>query len=628
MRDAADVYALFQQRRGEQSPLLNRMADVASHYHDEIVLPLPELDASERYSVPNLIALGIDQFGMRVASVLPDMTWPALDTSKRKSVERSVQRRQAAFGWWEASRMKLALRQRARWLVGYSSAPVLVTPNYTTGMPCYEPRNPAMTLPAPKRNRYDVEVDDCLFSYRWTARALREKYGVVFNKTIKGGRLSTVVTDDTMIECIEYLDHDQWMLLAVGPAQSETALDPYSGRAERGIVNVKTAGKVGNGSPLVVLDDIYHNLGMCPVAVPGRFGLERAAGMMDNLLGTRELQARLMALEILSVERAIFPNEWALLDPGGTSEVIKLADGRAGVVGEIRGGRMETTNVQPGVMTQNTINYLERAQRQNGLIPAEFGGEGATNIRTGRRGDQVLAATVDQSIQEHHELLAVSLEHENKIAVAWARKVFGKRPISFYVTWPGQKGQIDYVADELFAESDRNTVSYSHAGADISQLIVNSAQMQGTGLISEDTARRMNPLIDDPDFEKQQVLAERIEQAGMQAFQQAIVSGQVGLDDWSYVAELVSDDRFTLTDAIKAAQKRAQERQASSAPQGEPAGPVEPGAPEAQPGLAAGSAAEAGAVAPTVGPPSDSQVNMAGLFRALATTSRAAHAQG
>ena len=626
MRSATDVYALYQQRRSEQSPLLNRMQDVASHYHDEIVLPLPELDANERYSVPNLIALGIDQFGMRVASVLPDQTWPALDTSKKTSVQRSVQRRQAAFGWWEASNMKLALRQRARWLVGYSSSPVLVTPNYDTGMPFYEPRNPAMALPGTKRNRYDVEVPDCLFSYRWTARDLRERYGAVFMRSGRGG--SGQVTDDTLIDCIEYLDAEQWLLLAVGPANSDLALDPYSGRAERGIVNVQVAGKTGNGSPLVVLDDTMHGLGLCPVSVPGRFGLERAMGMMDNLLGTRELQARLMALEILSVERAIFPNEWALLDVAGNSEVVKLADGRSGVVGEVRGGRIETTNVQPGVMTQNTINYLERAQRQNGLIPAEFGGEGATNIRTGRRGDQVLAATVDQSIQEHHELLATSLEHENRIAVAWAKKVFGNRPVSFYVTWPGQKGQIDYTADDLFAESSRNVVSYSHAGADISQLIVNTAQMQGTGLISEDTARRMNPLVDDPDFEKQQVLAEKIEQAGLQAFQQAIVSGQVSLDDWSFVADLVQNHNTTLTDAIKQAQQRAQERQASSAPPGEPAGPVPPGSPEAQPGLAAGSPAEAGAVAPTVAPPGPSQTNLAGLLRALATTSRAAHAGG
>ena len=626
MRDPVDVYALHQQRKGELSPLLSRMADVASHYHDEVVLPLPELDSSERYSVPNLIALGIDQFGMRVADRTPDMTWPALDTTKRKSVERSVQRRQAAFGWWEASKMRLALRQRARWLVGYSSAPVLVTPDYATGMPRYEPRNPAMCLPGQKRNRFDVEVPDCLFSSRWTARALREQYGVVFNRT---GRSAAAVADDTLIDCIEYLDDDQWLLLAVGPAQSELAFaEGYSNRPERGITNVRVAAKVSSGAPLVVLDNVIHNLGVCPVSVPGRFGLERAMGMMDNLLGTRELQARLMALEILSVERAIFPNEWALLDPTGNSEVIKLADGRAGIVGEIRGGQMLTTNVQPGQMTQNTINYLERAQRQNGLIPAEFGGESATQIRTGRRGEQVFAATVDQSIQEHHELLAASLEHENRIAVAWARKVFGKRPVSYYVTWPGQKGQITYVAEELFAESDRNVVSYSHAGADISQLIVNTAQMQGTGLISEDTARRMNPLVDDPDFEKQQVLAEKIEQAGLQAFQQAIVSGQVSLDDWSFVADLVQNHNTTLTDAIKQAQQRAQERQASSAPPGEPAGPVPPGSPEAQPGLAAGSPAEAGAVAPTVAPPGPSQTNLAGLLRALATTSRAAHAGG
>ncbi len=626
MRDPLDIHSLWQQRRADMAPLTRRMMDVAAHYHDDIALPLPELDENEQYSVPNLIAQGIDQFSMRVAGVLPDMIWPPLNPQQTRSVQKATDRRKAVFGWWEASDMKLAMRQRARWLIAYSASPVKVVPDYDRGVPRYVPINPALALPSYKSERYRVDLDDCIFTYRWTIRQLREKYGVTFQ--LRHGRNMVACTDDTLIDCIEYLDAEQWTLLALGPVQGHMLLDdnPYSSRRAAGISAVTRLGTTSNGQEMLLLEDTMHDLGICPVSMPGRFGLERSSGQMDSLLGMRALQARLTALEILAVERSIFPNEWAVLDPSGQSQVIKLADGRAGIVGEIRGGQMVTTNMTPGMQTSNTINYLERGQRLNGMIPADFGGESATNIRTGRRGDQVLAATVDESIREHHDLLAASMTHENKIAVAWAKKHMGSRKTSFYVSWRGVQGQLEYTANDLF-ETDNNIVSYAQAGADISQLIVNSAQMQGTDLISQDTSRRMNPLIDDPDYEKQQVMAEKLERAGMAAFEQALASGQVALDDWAFVYEKVIKDGLVFHDALLAAQKRAQERQASAGPEGAPDGPVAPGAPEAQPGLAAGSPAEAGAVAPETVPQQDgSQTNLAGLLRALATTSRAANA--
>ena len=104
------------------------------------------------------------------------------------------------------------------------------------------------------------------------------------------------------------------------------------------------------------------------------------------------------------------------------------------------------------------------------------------------------------------------------------------------------------------------------------------------------------------------------------------MSGQITLPDAAYVQKLITSDGMSLVEAIEKAQERAQKRQASAGAPGTPEGPVQPGAPEAQPGLAAGSPAEAGAVQPTVAPPGQSQVDLSGLLRALATTGRAANA--
>jgi len=622
-RSAADIHALKNQRQSEQSPLLRRMGEVASHYHDDVALPLPELDDNEKYSVPNLIAQGIDQFATRLASVLPDQVWPPTDPTKAKAVKAAALRRQAGFSWWQHSDLQAAMHQRARWLVGYATSPVQVTPDYDVAMPRFTARNPMLTLPAAKARSWDVAVDDCIFLCTYTARAIREKYGVVFTNT-KPRNLGERLSDDTMLSVIEYLDAEQWTVLLEGPQDHQTTVDvPYSSRRQAGIGPVSIAGSLPHGGQLIVLDTVTHDLGVCPVAIPGRYGLERIAGQMDSLLGIRGLQARLMALEVLSVERAIFPNEWAILDTAGNSQVVRLADGRKGEVGEIRGGQMHVTNLQPGQQTNNTLNYLERAQRLNGLIPADFGGESASNIRTGVRGDSVMSATVDPLLQEYHQSLARSLQHELAIGVAWTRLM--NKPLSVYLGWKGFKTHVVITDVRDTFDTDQVQVSYSHAGADLSQLIVNTAQLVGTDQLSLDTGRRMNPLIDDPDHEKQQVAVEKMERAGMTAFEQAIVQGQVSLDDWAFTAKSVTDGD-SLVDALRKTQARAQARQASAGPPGTPEGPVPPGAPEAQPGLAAGSPAEAGNTPPTVAPPGDSQVNLSGVLRALATTSRAAGA--
>lgn len=640
MRDLADVVDLWDSRRAAEGAMLQRMRTVAAHYHDDVIMPLPELDGGEDYSTPNLIAQGIDQFAYRVSSVLPDMTWPALDPAKTTSVRKAQDRRSVAFSWWHASGMKRQLEQRAKWLRAYGSAPSLVTLDYERMIPRYEARNPAMVLPGHKSRPWDVEVEDVLFSYTWTLRELSERYGITFDRKTRSGY--TTMDAGCTVECIQYLDHDQWALVVLGPAECEMRLTTplaraltsprgreYSDRRERGISDVISYGNIlGNwgSSQVVVLENEMHDLGICPASVPGKFGLERLQGAVDSMVGLRKLQGKLMALEVLSVERGIFPNEWAILDPTGNSQVVKLADGRSGVVGEIRGGTMQVTNVTPGQMTMNTINYLERAQRMNGLLPQEWGGESTSNIRTGRRGEQVLSATVDQSIRADHELFAAALEHENRIAVAWAKKL--KRPVTVYVSRVGGGGKqpLSYTARDLF-ETDRNEVAYSQAGADISQLIVNSAQMQGTELISQDTARRMNPLIDDPDHEKAQVAAEKIDRAIFAGFEQSLVTQQIALPDAVYIRKLMREG-VDIGDAIEKAQERAQERQASSGVPGEATGPVEPGSPEAQPGLQPVSPAAAGMAEPT-GPvtgPGQEQTDLAGLLRALQTTRRAANA--
>jgi hypothetical protein len=98
--------------------------------------------------------------------------------------------------------------------------------------------------------------------------------------------------------------------------------------------------------------------------------------------------------------------------------------------------------------------------------------------------------------------------------------------------------------------------------------------------MSKESAREADPLISDPELERDRIVAEGIEAALLSSIQAqaADPNGPYQPDDLAYVAEQVQSNKMSLPEAIMAAQKRAQERQAAMAPQG---------APETMPGLSA-----------------------------------------
>jgi hypothetical protein len=97
--------------------------------------------------------------------------------------------------------------------------------------------------------------------------------------------------------------------------------------------------------------------------------------------------------------------------------------------------------------------------------------------------------------------------------------------------------------------------------------------------MSKETARESDPLIVDPELEKDRIVAEGIEAALLQSIQSqaADPNGPYQPDDLAYIAMQVQSNKMSLPEAIQAAQKRAQARQAAQAPQGSP---------ETMPGLA------------------------------------------
>jgi hypothetical protein len=209
---------------------------------------------------------------------------------------------------------------------------------------------------------------------------------------------------------------------------------------------------------------------------------------------------------------------------------------------------------------------------------AEFGGESASNNRTGRRGENVLSSTVDFRIQEAQSLFESSLLEEDKIAIAIERAYWGNEAKSFYI--PGMTGGnlSTYVPNKIW-ETDFHYVSYSSAGSDVNSLVVSLGQRLGAGLISKESARETDPLISDPDMEHDRLIAEGVESALLVSIQEQAANpmGPYQPDDLAYLTRLVVEKDMTLYDAVSRTQQRAQDRQAAMVPAA---------APEAQPGLA------------------------------------------
>lgn len=576
-RSIDEIMLSYYDRKAQSDPLLKAAREVTDAYNGDLAVPLPELDRDEKRAVPNLLAQGLNQLAMRVSSTVPDVFFPPEKPGQRTSEQAARIRRQATLGWWEHSNIKLLLGRRSRHLLGYASSPVLIRPDFKSGVPGWQIRNPLRCYPAATTNPDDVDPSDVIFTHARTLAWLQINYPAEYQVLSKGQHPQP----DQFIELVEYVDHEQTTLIAVGePA------DPN--RPSNGSLTYVELGKT-----------VPNRAGICPAVVPGRITLDRRMGAFDGMIGLYQRQAKLMALEVIAVERGIFSDEWLVARPGETPSIVQMADGRRGVLGILRGGEIHETQQNPGYKTDSTIAGLERAQRLEAGIPAEFGGESTTNVRTGRRGDSILSAVVDFPVQEAQRIFEVSMEQENRVAIAIAKAYFGKQPKSFYVSLKGGRGTVDYTPNKHFT-SDANSVSYAHAGADVNNLTIGIGQMVGIDLMSLQTGREMHPFIDDPEKERERIIAESLEKTTLLTLEQAAQSGQLAPNDAGAIANLVVTGKEDLYQAIDTIHKAAQARQATSGAAGTPEGPVVPGAPEAQPGIGApDSSAPAGTIGPT-----------------------------
>ena len=573
MRDFEEILSIYRHRRRQQGPIFDQMHRVRELANGDVIIPLNELDRNARSSVANLLVQGLDQMSMRVSSTMPQPFFPAFREGSERSKETANTRKKAMLAMWDANKMSMKMRRRARHFLAYSSSPVVIKPDFKTLTPRWHIRNPLDTYPCPSDDPDNPVPYDCIFTYRKPYSWLAQNYADIIDGRLRLGK----VEYDTMFTIIEYIDDNEIVMGVVGAED-----DPHLNQYER------------MGADAVELLRLPNRAGVPLVVMPNRITLDRPHGQFDGLMGMYYTRARLQALTEIAIERGIFPDEYLVARPGENPEIIQLADGKEGLLGVVKGGDIRTQQVNPGYKTEQALDRLERQERLEGAIPAEFGGESATNVRTGRRGENVLAATVDFRVQETQEIFANSLQEEDKIAIAIEKAYWGASSKSFFLPGRATVGKVDYVPNKIW-ETDFHYVTYSAAGTDVNNLIIGLGQRVGTGLMSKESAREADPLISDPDMEHDRIVSEGVEAALLSSIQQQAANpeGPYQPADLALLVKKVLMDSKSLYDAVTEVDEAARKRQAEEMPQG---------APETMPGLAMpGMGAEAPMAAPAGG---------------------------
>lgn len=579
MKSIDEILGLYKQRVAFYGPLHSKMRLIQSIYNGTAEIPLPDMERSELPSVPNLLASGVDQMAGRIASVTPSVIF-AERNSNRSEKRRVSTATRVVTGWWQEDRLMMKMKQRARHLIAYGMSPVVIRWKNESDRPTWHVRHPLETFPSTDLVPGEVKPTDCIFAYRRSVAWLRS---MGYGPQVAAVTGKWDMPNDASLLLIEYVDEYGTQLILTSYSEGNDISSMW-----------ESTGKMRG----VMLEHVMSSGLEMPCTVPMRITLDGAAGQFDNMVGMYFMQARLMALETIAVEKGIFPDTYIVSRPGEVGRIIDGPhDGRTGLINVIAGGDIRTEQPQPGYLTNPTIDRLERNQRVTAGIPAEFGGESGSNIRTGRRGDAILSAVIDYPVAEAQEAFAFALEEEDEIAISLAKHYAGDKEKTLFVGTGNATRAVTYTPNQVFPD-DEHVVSYPASGTDLNSLIIGLGQRIGLGIMSKETAATLDPFIDNPEVEHDRIIAEGLEQALVASIQQQASGGQIPPLVLAKVMQLVKDDRMEIAealnkvteDAIKEQQKAEEEAAAAQAANVTPGQMMAPGAMEAMAGPGAAAA--------------------------------------
>lgn len=609
MNDWMTIWSLIEQRRERNSPILRQMIEVRDRYNADWVVPdvssetIPDLPPL----TPALIAETIDNFGMRAASVLPMVFCPAVNPAKQTGVrsrEYAKIRRRILTATYHDSKVQLKLRKAMRHLAGYATTAMVVIPDHERGMPVINVRDPLGAYPDPKAGEDFTEPENIGFVFAKSADWIMRNYPQTTELVSRGGKATS------MWNMVEWIDRNHVVIGLLGPQEQENysyAFEPIQFSME--------------------LARWENRIGRVSAIVPTRVTLDRIVSQLAHVIGITDLMAKMMTLDVLAKEKAIFPDRYIIGKVGAQPQIVggEWQDGRTGVVNVVLDADgIGTMNFAGDPTATQAIDRLERNARiSSGLVP-QFGGETYGALRTGRGIDALMGAAVDPRIQEMQEIVQAWLPTLNEVVLETYKAYWPNKKFVLVSGWATDPGEVTFTPSEHI-ETLANAVSYPIAGADVQSTNIILGQLLGSEAISRRTFRERHPWIGDPAEEAARVEEETMERAALQSIlnqaMQPPEAGGMSLPQLALIEKVRREDPAgDIFTAIEGAQRKMQEMQAQQAP---PPPPGMAAAPEAMPGMApemaaAPPGAEQGA---TIG----ANNNLAGLrelMNALSQTSR------
>lgn len=604
---AEEIIAIVYARMKAQGPVLGAMREAIDRYNGDIAMGVPEMGGQDSTVTANLIASGIDSLALQCSIADPTLMFPALD-GWRKRGPRSAQyariRRLAVAGWWERNNVRLLKGKIFRFLIGTGVAPLVVWPDFKTGIPSLSWRNPLHTFPNDEDEYSNNQPEDCGFLYKvsisWLKARYPEQLTALTNQMLASNpRFRWEGTES--LDIVEWISADQIARFVCTSRPRGNSV-----YAQEGTQQAKA---------FVPIIDIPNRAEVPTAVVSKRITLDRVVGQFAALYGMHDAAAKLMALDVMAHVKAVFP-DIVLIGSSGQPPILTdgdWIDGRYGV-NKLQGGGVQVINTQPPQGIGVMLDRLERNERLEGGIVAQMSGEVPTSIQTGRAGQNLFNMSVSPRIAEYQLIVASLLKAANERMIAVARGYPELRRNSFYVSLKKNSGTVDYDALEHF-ETTENQVVYPFPGVDPGTLTVALLQRVGAGTLSLETAMMIDPMVDDPEGELEKIRFASTERLAFDAIRQMAAAGSIAMQDIAFMGERIRQGDSWM-DAIVKAQAAAQKRQATPAPTG---------APETQPGLqtpgASGVEQPPGAVAadgtPVVGGVNPAQRNVRDLLMTL-----------
>lgn len=574
-----EIVALTLDMMRNRSEVVHRMSEILVRYGGEYVIPLPKEEDEPKMPplTPHLVGDAIDAHARRAASTRPVVMIPALDPRKDQGVrskEYAATRRRIIAATYDKSKWLLQRRRYYMHLAAYETASLSVAPDPRAGMPKIKVRNPLTSYADPRAAENLDPPEYVAYVTQHSGEHLRRRFPATMSE--KGGPITPTQADlyQNMWNVVEWIDNDVLVWGLAGPIYQQHNEYVAAGWEQ---------------APYMELARFENRMGMCSGVVPENVTLSAIASRLASMLGTVDLQAKLMALDILAQEKAIYPDTYIIGREGQNPRLINETwqDGRSGNVNLLADveavGQLRNT---PDQRTSQSIDRLERNFTKSQGPPPQFGGETYGALRTGRGLDALAGFAIDPRIQELHEISETWLPDLNRLIFRCYKAYWGSKQFTIFSGWPGDQGEVEFVPNQHI-ETEENTVTYNIAGADVVQQTQILGSLYGAGGISLRTLRAKHPYIDDPGTEEDQIRREQLEEALRQSVMAQLQSGQLPLIVSSILWKAVNDgdDMFVALEKADEELRRRQATQAEAPPEGMAAPPG------AMPGLAGGPGA-------------------------------------